>query len=82
MISVISIGGILLILGAGFIYFGKVYYSTLMYALADICWGINAYQNEDMFGFITVIIGILVGAAVMIKMQKGIFHKNLKKEIL
>jgi len=81
MISAVSVGGILLILGAGFIYFGKVYYSTLMYALADICWSINAYQNNDMFGFITVNIGILVGITVMYKMQKGIFHKDLKKEI-
>jgi len=79
MLTVVGIGGVLLIIGAGFIYFGKAYYSTLMYALADICWSINAYQNNDIFGFIAVNIGIIVGAIVMYKMQKGIFHKNLKK---
>jgi len=76
--TILTIGGILLIFGACCVYQGKVFYSTAAYTLADGAWIINAYHQGDVFGVISINIGILTGLAVMWKMQKGVFHKDLR----
>lgn len=76
----IAIGGILLIAGSLYIYIGNVFYSVISYTVADICWLINAYHNNDLFGTISVTIGILVGFIVTQKMKFGIFNKKLNKD--
>ena len=76
--NIITIGGVLLILGAIFIYFGKVYYSSWMYLLADICWSINSYNTGDILGMIMVNTGLILGVGAMYKMHIGLFTKDLK----
>ena len=77
-LSAVATGGIILILGSFYIYIGNVFFSVLMYAGADVCWLINAYSQDDIFGAITVTIGIITGALVARKMHKGEFTKDLK----
>jgi len=76
----IVMGGFLLMLGAVFVYFGNIFYSILTYTVADICWLVNAYQHGDTFGAVTVTVGILVGSAVVYKMQLGKFRKSIRKD--
>jgi len=70
-------GGILLIVGAYFMYRGQAMYSILTYALADICWLIISIQVGDIIGGILILIGLVLGILVYIKMNKGIFVKDL-----
>ena len=78
--SVLTWAGILLMLGAFWIYQGNVMNSIVMYTLADFGWFANALQQDDKFGAFSVFIGILTGIAVMYKMNSGIFEKTLIKE--
>ncbi|MFA7127614.1 MAG: hypothetical protein WC136_00420 [Sphaerochaeta sp.] len=73
----VAIGGLLLIIGALYIYIGNVFFSVISYTFADICWLINAYNNGDLFGAISVTIGIIVGFVVTQKMQFGVFSKKI-----
>lgn len=70
-------GGLFLMQAAIYLYFGKIFYSSLIYVIADLAWAINAYQREDVFGFISVIFGLLMGLGVMYKMKHGIFVMDL-----
>ena len=79
--SVATIGGILLILGAWFTYKGNLYLSIILYFIADICWFIIALNSGDTLGSIFVLIGMVLGFCVFIKMNKGIFVKNLRKTL-
>lgn len=79
--SVITLGGMLLILGAKYMNNGNMLFSTISYVGADWCWAINAWQHADMFGFITVNVGILVGLSVLYRINKGVFVKSLRKSL-
>ena len=79
--SVITLGGMMLILGAKYMNNGNMLFSTISYVGADWCWAINAWQHADMFGFITVNVGIIVGLSVLYRINKGIFVKSLKKSL-
>ncbi len=76
--SVATIGGILLILGAWFTYKGNIYLSIILYFIADICWFIIALNSGDILGSGLVALGMLLGIGVFLKMNKGVFVKNLK----
>jgi len=76
--NIITVGGILLIFGAILMFIGKIYYSSLMYVLADLCWSINSFIHGDIFGAITVNIGLILGIGSMYKMHIGLFTKDLK----
>ena len=78
--SSIQLGGFLLMLGAFYVYKGNIFYSILTYTVADVCWLVNAYMNGDTFGVLTVTIGIIVGSAVVYKMQLGKFKKSIRKD--
>lgn len=78
--SILTLGGILLLLGSFFIYKGNIYFSTITYTLADLCWVSNAYTHNDIFGVLSISVGIIVGLIVMYKMNTGIFVKRLNKE--
>jgi len=80
MISPALIGGLLLVLGAIYMYNGKAMYSILIYFLADIMWAIMAWRTEDILGFIVVCIGMILGLGVFLKMHLGLFVKELDKE--
>jgi len=79
MISLATVGGILLIIGASFMYVGDVKKSILTYFVADICWVILGYQNNDIIGMITISVGMILGFLVFLKMHTGIFRSTLKK---
>jgi len=78
-LSIISIGGLMLIFGAKYMNLGNVFYSTIYYIGADLCWSINAFNSNDYFGAFTVNLGILVGLSVLYRMNKGSFVKSLRK---
>lgn len=78
-ISVVTVGGLYLILGAFYMYFGKIGFASMAYVLSDIAWAINAYTYQDYFGFLVVLIGVIVGISVMYKMKQGIFVVDLHK---
>ena len=74
------IGGILLIVGALLISeFGKIYIASIPYLLADICWIMTAYQNDNNItvGVMMVIIGTILGLRTFLKMHNNIYHKDL-----
>jgi len=74
-----TIGGILLIMGAFALYKGNLLWSVSIYALADIMWAILAYKQEDIFGMICVIIGLILGILVYAKIHLGVFVKSIKR---
>ena len=76
--SVATIGGILLILGAWFTYKGNIYFSIILYFVSDICWFIIAFNSGDILGSGLVALGMLLGIGVFIKMNLGIFAKSLE----
>ena len=76
-VSSVTAGGILLVTGAWYVYVGNIFYSTINYTMADICWLINAYHNGDIVGTITVTVGIVVGLIVTNKMRIGKFRRSL-----
>lgn len=78
--SVATIGGILLIIGAWFTYKGNIFLSIILYFLADCCWLTISLSTGDYFGSSLVFIGMILGVGVFIKMNTGIFVKNLKRE--
>ncbi len=75
-----TIGGIFLIFGAIALYKGRLDYSVLMYFIADCMWAFLAYNQGDIFGLISILIGMTLGVLVYAKTQLGIFHKNLNKD--
>ncbi|MCX6052104.1 MAG: hypothetical protein NTZ60_06275 [Campylobacterales bacterium] len=80
MMSFAFIGGILLNIGAYLTYKGKIYEAVIVYLFADSCWVIMAYQRDDIWGIISIIIGVLFGFLAFIKMQRGDMSKTLNKE--
>lgn len=77
-ISILTLGGILLMIGSYFILVGNIFKSVIIYTLADVCWIINAYVSSDWFGVLTISLGIISGLIVTYKMKQGIFLKSLK----
>jgi len=72
-----TIGGILLILGAYFLWRGNLVYSVGTYFVADIMWVVLSVQAHDMLGATLVSIGMFFGLLVFIKTQQGSFVKEL-----
>lgn len=73
------LGGILLIIGAYFVYKGDIFKSVLIYFVADICWCIISYNNKDYVGLSFIIVGMLLGLGAYLKMNFGILNKTLNK---
>ena len=76
MISII--GGLLLILGAYFVFKGEIFKSVFVYFIADICWCLLAYNNKDYIGLLLITIGMLLGLGAFLKMNYGTMRKSLK----
>lgn len=73
--------GILLVM-AGYLFSkGKALFAQILFLVMDALWIIKAYSENDMFGTITLSLGLLFGSITLIKMHKGIFVKNLKRKI-
>lgn len=73
------IGGLLLTLAATLMYKGKIFYASLLYIIADFFWIYLAFQTGEFIGPVLVIIGTLLNIGVFIKMNRGIFVKDLNK---
>ncbi|MDO8455278.1 MAG: hypothetical protein Q7S59_11955 [Sulfurimonas sp.] len=80
MMSFAFIGGILLNIGAYLTYKGKIYEAVIVYLFADSCWVIMAYQRDDFWGVLSIIIGVLFGFLAFIKMRSGEMNKSLNKK--
>ncbi len=73
------VGGILLIIGAFFVFRGQIFYSVFAYFIADIAWIMLAYSSGDLVGTALVSIGMLLGIGSYYKMHTGKMYKSLKK---
>jgi len=71
------IGGILLNVGAFLTFKGKIYQSVIVYLFADVCWVIMAYEKDDIWGVISISVGVILGFLAFVKMQSGVMSKNL-----
>lgn len=73
-----TIGGILLIIASWFVLKGKIFISVLIYFLADLCWLGIAYSTGDVFGTVSVGIGMTLGLIAFLKMHFGKMRKTLE----
>ncbi len=80
MIDGAVIGGLCLILGNWFTYQGNIFRAIQVFLIADLAWLWLAIQTGNMFGVITVCIGVVLSFLVFWKMYYGHFHKTVNKE--
>ncbi|MCK4738013.1 MAG: hypothetical protein KAT10_05565 [Sulfurimonas sp.] len=80
MISFAVLGGLLLNIGAFLTFRGKIYEAVVVYLFADICWIIMAYERDDFWGVLSIIIGVTFGILAFLKMKSGKMNKTLHKE--
>jgi hypothetical protein len=74
------IGGLLLNVGAFLTYKGKIYEAVIIYLFADVCWIIMAYERDDFWGVVSIIVGVTFGFLAFLKMRNGQMNKTLNKE--
>jgi len=74
------LGGILLNIGAFLTFKGKIYEAVIVYLFADVCWIIMAYEREDLWGVLSIVIGVTFGFLAFLKMRSGEMKKSIKKE--
>lgn len=79
-ITVLTIGGLVLIYGAFLTYKGQIYLSVGTYLIADACWVYNAWENDDLKGVLMISVGIFFGILSTIKMRMGHMEKDLIKK--
>ena len=71
------IGGILLMIGAFWVYKGNIFRSVMFYTVADIIWIMLALQAGDFIGAGMITVGGLLGFMAFLKMHKGEFKKTI-----
>ena len=74
------IGGLLLNVGAYLTFKGKIYEAVIVYLFADLCWIIMAYQRDDFWGVVSIIVGVTFGFLAFIKMKRGEMNRSLNSE--
>jgi len=79
LISVAVIGGLLLNIGAFLTFKGKIYEAVGAYLFADVCWIYMAYERDDMWGVISIIVGVIFGFLAFMKMKSGKMNKSINK---
>ncbi|MEM3829566.1 MAG: hypothetical protein QXP36_10185 [Conexivisphaerales archaeon] len=72
------LAGILLIIGSILSYKGKVYIAMWVYFATDLLWMIEAYIQHTWVSLIVILISEVTSGAILIKMYKGEFVKDLK----
>lgn len=77
MLTISTVGGILLCIGAILSFKGKVYQAVATYLFADVCWIYLSYIREDYQGLAFTVIGTLLGVGAFIKMYRGLMRKTL-----
>jgi len=75
------IGGIFLNIGAFLTFKGKIFEAVGAYLFADICWIIMAYEKDDFWGVVSIVIGVTFGFLAFLKMQRGDMSKSINKEV-
>ncbi len=75
-----AIGGVLLIFGAIALYRGSAQWSIIWYFIADLCWLALSLQVGNVLGSVMIGIGMALGVGVYIKMNRGIFVKDLHRK--
>ena len=78
--SLALIGGVFLNIGAYLTYRGKIYEAVIVYLFADVCWVVMAYDRDDYWGMLSIIVGVTFGFLAYLKMKNGNMNKNLNKE--
>jgi len=74
------LGGVLLNIGAFLTFRGKIYEAVIVYLFADICWIVMAYERDDFWGVVSIVIGVSFGLLAFLKMRSGKMNKSLNKE--
>lgn len=82
MISFAVLGGILLNIGAFLTFKGKIYEAVGVYLFADMCWIVMAYERDDFFGVVSIVIGVIFGLLAFLKMQRGKMNKSINRDEL
>ena len=80
MLDILSpsiIGGVLMIFGAFFMFKGLVYYASMMYLVADVCWILLSVRDSDVVGTIFIIIGTILGILTFLKLHYNILLKDI-----
>lgn len=76
-----AICGLLFTLGALIISeTGKIFIGSIIYLTADLVYMSYAIIIGDTFGMICLASGLIFGIRTLVKMNIGVFTKNLKKE--
>lgn len=75
--TIATLGGLLLIIGSIFVFYGQIFKSVMIYFVADLCWVYISYNNNDIQGVVFIIIGMLLGLGAFIKMNNGTFYKTI-----
>jgi len=73
------IGGILLNIGAYLTFRGKIYEAVAVYLFADICWIVMAYERDDYWGVLSIMVGVTFGLLAFLKMKRGEMNKTIHK---
>jgi len=81
LISFAVLGGLLLNVGAYLTFRGKIYESVAVYLVADICWIIMAWQRDDLWGVLSIVVGVTFGLLAFLKMKMGKMNKDLNENL-
>jgi len=74
------LGGLLLNVGAFLTFRGKIYQAVMVYLFADICWIVMAYERDDIWGVLSIVLGVTFGLLAYFKMRSGKMNKTLNKD--
>lgn len=75
--SIATLGGLLLIVGAFFTMKGNIFKAVGAYFLADVAWVWLAFDSGDYFGGFIVFTGMTLGLIAWMKMNFGKMRKSL-----
>jgi len=79
-LTYLNLGGILLSYASIWYARGNILFGAIIYLFADICWLLNAFEQDDLGGTVNIFIGIVSGIYIMYNMKQGIFRTSIKKD--
>lgn len=77
MLTISTIGGLLMCIGAFLSLKGKIYQAVATYLFADACWVWMTFDKGDYQALFFTSVGSLLSLAAFIKMYSGIMRKSL-----
>jgi len=80
VISFAVLGGLFLNVGAYLTFRGKIYEAVAVYLVADFCWIIMAWERDDLWGVVSIVVGVTFGFLAFLKMRTGKMNKTILKE--